>query len=210
MNCPPGFAIVSVSENAWAVMARRKVRHSYWLDLYKYVEMWLPKNRGGQEIWGYRRHVVEPAPQLTYAICEGLKILEEEGLGARYRRNMIAGRALREAIRAMGLELYPRGETDASNTVTAIMNPEGFCATEVVEVMRKECGVVIAGALEEVAGKVLRIGHMSAASTPIHILYAIEALELAFSRLGLPITPQAGIYTALSVFRAANSRGCST
>ncbi len=207
MNCPPGFGIVSVSDAAWAAMAKRKVRQSYSFDLYKYVEMWLPKERGGQEIWGYRRHVVEPAPQLTYAMLEGLKVLEEEGLAERYRRNRLAGKALRAAVRAMGLEPYPLEEVHASNTVTAIVNPPEIPGAAIAAMMRKDYGVVIAGALEEVAGKVLRMAHMSAASSQMHILHAIRALEQTLTRLGRRVPLGAGLRAALTVFEEGGNPG---
>jgi aspartate aminotransferase-like enzyme len=200
MNCPPGLAVVAVSDAAWAAMAKRKVRQSYSFDLYKYLEMWTPRERGGQEIWGYRRHVVEPAPQLTYAMLEGLKVLMEEGLPERYRKNRLAGTAIRSAIRAMGLELYARDEASASNTVTAIVNPAGLPASVITQMMRTDYGVVIAGALEEVAGKVLRIAHMSGTSSSMHVLHTIGALERTLARLGAAITPGAGMAAATTVF----------
>jgi aspartate aminotransferase-like enzyme len=201
LNCPPGLAIVGVSDTAWAAMARRKVRQSFSFDLYKYVEMWIPESRGGKEIWGYRRHVVEPAPQLTYAMLEGLKLLMEEGLPDRYRKNRIAGQAIRAAVRAMGLELYVQDEPSASNTVTALVNPEGILGADITNMMRREHGVIIAGALEEVAGKVLRIAHMSSTSGSLHVLHTIRALELTLSALGRPLPLGAGVEAASPLLR---------
>jgi aspartate aminotransferase-like enzyme len=205
LNCPPGLAVVAVSDTAWAAMARRKVRQSYSFDLYKYLEMWIPKSRGGKEVWGHRRHVVEPAPQLTYAMLEGLKVLLEEGLPERYRKNRLAGQALRAGLRAMGLEVFATAEASASNTVTAIVNPEGIAGAEITKRMRAEHGVIMAGALEEVAGKVLRIAHMSMTSTPLHILHTLRALEETLSTLGRTVPRGAGVPAAQHVFQAAAS-----
>ncbi len=196
LNCPPGLAVVGVSDFAWAAMAKRKVRQSFSFDLYKYIEMWIPESRGGKEIWGHRRHVVEPAPQLTYAMLEGLRVLMEEGLPERFRKNRIAGQAIRAAVRAMGLELYVQDEPSASNTVTALVNPEGIAGADITKMMRREHGVIIAGALEEVAGKVLRIAHMSSTSSSLHVLHTIRALELTLSALGRPLPPGAGVEAA--------------
>lgn len=203
LNCPPGLAIVAVSDTAWSAMARRKVRQSYSFDLYKYVEMWIPKSRGGKEVWGHRRHVVEPAPQLTYAMLEGLKVLLEEGLPERFRKNRIAGQALRAGIRAMGLELFAQDEASASNTVTGIANPEGIAGSEIIQRMRTDHGVIMAGALEEVAGKVLRIAHMSRTSTALHVLHTLRALEESLSSLGRKIPPGAGVQAANHIFHSA-------
>jgi aspartate aminotransferase-like enzyme len=203
MNCPPGLAIVSISDAGWAAMAKRKVRQSYSFDLYKYLEMWIPRERGGKEVWGYRRHVVEPAPQLTYAMLEGLRVLMEEGLAERYRKNRAAGKALRAAVKAVGLELYPLEEPHASNTLTAIVNPEGVRSAAIIEMMRNDYGVVIAGALEEVAGKVLRIAHMSATSSQMHILHTVRALEDTLTRLERRVPIGAGVQAALAAIQSA-------
>ena len=101
----------------------------------------------------------------------------------------------------MGLELYPLDEAHASNTLTAIVNPEGIPSAAIIEMMRTDYGVVIAGALEEVAGKVLRIAHMSATSCQMHILHTVRALEYTLARLGRRVPPGAGMQAALEAFK---------
>jgi aspartate aminotransferase-like enzyme len=200
MNTPPGLGFVAVSNDAWAVMAKRKIRRSFSFDLYKYMEMWIPKARGGKEIWGYRRPVVEPAPQLTYGVNEGLKVILEEGLAERFRKNRLAGKAMRAAVRAMGLQTYPLDERSASNTVTAILCPEGLEASAIITAMRNDHGVIIGGGLEEVAGKVLRMAHMSDTSDEMHMLYAIGALEKTLAKLGRKVEAGSGVNAARAVF----------
>lgn len=200
MNSPPGLGMVAVSNDAWAVMAKRKVRQSFSFDLYKYVEMWIPRERGGKEVWGHRRHVVEPAPQLTYAMNEGLKVILEEGVAERFRKNRVAGKAIRAAVKAIGLETYPLDERYASNTLTAIVNPEGVKNSEIIGTMRKDYGVIIGGGLEEVAGKVLRMAHMSSTSDEMHVLYAVRALEKTLTKLGYKVEAGSGVNAARAVF----------
>lgn len=200
MNCPPGLAMVAVSEDAWAAMASRKVRKSFSFDLYKWLEMWIPSDRGGKLIWGYRRHVVEPVPQITYALNEALKLLLEEGLAERYRKNRLAGTAIRAAVKAMGLELYPLEEKYASNTLTAILNPPEIESSAITDTMRREYGVMIAGALEEVAGKVLRIAHMSSTSNEMYVLHTVRSLEKTLLRLGWKVEEGTGLNAATMVF----------
>jgi aspartate aminotransferase-like enzyme len=200
MNCPPGLAIVAVSENAWASMAKKKVRRSFSQDLYKYLEMWIPPERGGKWIWGYRRHVVEPVPHITYALLEALRMIMEEGPQARFARNALAGRALRAFVKAMGLELYPLEERYASNTLTTILNNTGIQGEAIVDMLWNDYGVLIGGGLEEVAGKVLRIAHMGTTSDSMHVLYTVEALEKTLARLGWKFQTHAGLDAAVAVF----------
>jgi aspartate aminotransferase-like enzyme len=204
MNCPPGLAMVAVSDEAWRVMAKRKSMRSFSFDLYKYKRRWIPKERGGLLVFGYRRHVVEPVPHITYALHKALTMLLDEGLAARYCLNKTAGRALRAAVRAMGLEVYPLEERDASNTLTAILTPDGMTNTAIVEAMKEDSGVIIAGAIEDLDGKLFRIAHMGFTSSRMYMLYAIEALQAAVAKLGWKAPAHVAAEAARAVFDQQN------
>jgi len=205
MNCPPGLAIVAVSDGAWAAMAARQVRRSFSFDLYKWLEMWIPPERGGKLIWGYRRHVVEPVPHVTYALNEALNMIIEEGPAKRYAKNALAGRAVRAAVKAMRLELYPLEERYASNTLTTVLNTTGIRSDALIGGLSEDFGVLIGGGLEEVAGKVLRIAHMGATADEMHVMYTLEALEKTLAKLGWSFELHAGMDAATAVFDAVSS-----
>jgi len=201
INSPPGLSIVSVSEKAWQAMEKRsRPAATFSYDLLKWKHMWLPKEKGGKLVWGYRRHPIEPAPHLTYALNEALKLIMEEGMKERFARNRIAGEAVRSGCRAMGLELYPLSEDDASNTLTGIVNPEGLDNAEILELMRRLYGVVAGGGLEETAGKVIRLAHMSMTSREIYVTHSILALGLALKALGRGVDPSLGVDAVKKVF----------
>jgi aspartate aminotransferase-like enzyme len=181
-------------------MAARRTRRSFSFDLYKYIEMWIPPERGGTLIWGYRRHVVEPAPQLTCALHEALTLLLDEGLADRIRRNRLAARAIRAAVRGMGLEPYPLSDEFASNTLTAICTPAAVDSSVIIDMMRSDFGVLIGGGLEEVAGKVLRIAHMGVTSGQMYVLHTLRALESTLAKLHFPLELGAGPAAAEKVF----------
>jgi aspartate aminotransferase-like enzyme len=202
MNCPAGLAIVTVSDDAWAAMATRKVRRSFSFDLYKWLEMWEPLDRGGKLIWGHRRLVIEPVPHITYAMKEALRMIMEEGPAERYAKNALAGRALRAGIKALGLELYPLEERYASNTVTAILNTTGIESDAIIGRMREDFGVLIGGGLEEVAGKVLRIAHMGSTASEMHVTYTTSALGKTLTKLGWEAKARDGVDAARTVFEA--------
>ena len=200
MNCPAGIAIVAVSEDGWTAMSERQERRSFSFDLYKWLEMWIPPERGGKLIWGHRRHVVEPAPHVTYALNEALRMILEEGLAERVRRNRRAGRALRAAVEAMDLELYPRDESFASNTLTAILNPPGIENSAIIQMMKDEFAVIIGGGLEETSGKVLRIAHMGTTASEMHMTYTVSALARTLTKLGRATDEGSGLDAAMRIF----------
>jgi len=201
INSPPGLAIVSVSDRAWEVMkARKKPAATFSYDLLKWKQMWLPKSKGGNEMWGYRRHPIEPAPHLTYALNEALKIIKEEGMQKRFSKNRIGGEAMRAGVKALGLELYPLSNDDASNTLTGVVNPEGLDNSKILGVMRERFGIVAGGGLEEVDGKIIRLAHMSLTSQETYVIRTVQGLGLAAKILGRKVDPDAGIQAAQRVF----------
>jgi len=201
-GAPSGLSIVAVSDEAWETMARRrKEAGSFAFDLYRWLQMWIPPERGGKLVYGYRRHPIEPSPHMTYALNEALKVIHEEGLEKRIRRNVIGGVALRAGLRSMGLELWPLKEEYASNTVTAILPPEGLRAHDIIEIMEREHGILIGGGLEETYGKALRIAHMGITASEMHIIRTLSALEATLKRLGMKIEKNVGVDTAMEVFR---------
>lgn len=203
IGSPPGLAIVSVSEEAWDTMANRKTpARSFAFDLYRWLQMWIDRERGGKLIWGYRRHPIEPAPHLTYALNETLKMILMEGLEKRVARSRVAGKALRAAVREMGLELYPLREEDASNTVTVFMNPKGVRNEDILKEMREEFGVIIANGLEETFEKVFRIAHMGITLKEMYIIYTIQALGSALKKHGYRSEIESAIEAARKVFRS--------
>ena len=186
LNAPPGLSIVSISPDAWKVMEKRKrMSSSFSFDLFKWLQMWIPKEKGGKLIWGYRRHPIEPAPTLTYALNEAVKEILEEGMQKRFMKNAVAGRAMRAGVQALDLELYPKEEKYASNTVTAIMNPDKIANKDILETMRDKYGVIAGGGLEETFAKVIRLAHMSVTSQPMYVLQTIWALGSTLRGLGV-------------------------
>ncbi|MFC1803359.1 pyridoxal-phosphate-dependent aminotransferase family protein, partial [Thermoproteota archaeon] len=206
INCVSGLSILSVSDKAWDVMSKRKkTARSYGFDLYRWLEMWIPPNRGGKLMYGYRRHPIEPAPHLTFALNEAVKLVLEEGPEVRFEKNRVAGRAVRAGIKKMGLELYPLDEAHASNTVTGIMVPNEISSEKILSILRNEYKIIIGGGLEETHGKVLRIAHMGFTSDEMYILKTLSALEKTLKKLGYDLELNEGVGAALEVFNEINS-----
>jgi aspartate aminotransferase-like enzyme len=130
-----------------------------------------------------------PAVPLFLALREALQILKEEGLEARLARTHALADASRAAAAAIGLELFP-DPTHASDTVTAIKNPEGLGDAQLRNVLRDRYNVLLQGGQAALKGKIFRIGHMGIADwADLLITFAaLERILLAAGRL-----PQAGV-----------------
>ena len=164
---PPGFALVSVSDRAWAQQAKARSPRFYF-D-WKESKAWAEKGMTP----------FTPAVPVAFAMQEGLRMLEEEGLSNVYERHARLARATQAGLQALGFQLYAQ-EGYRSNTVTSAVPPQGLDVDELRKVIDTRYGVVIAGGQGKMAGKMVRVGHLGAVAEGdvVQVIWAIEqALE---------------------------------
>ena len=204
LAAPLGMALVSVSNRAWDVMAKRRTKATSWAyDLLRWKENWIPESRGGGIPDGTpRRQPVSIPTHLTEAMRVATRLILEEGLPNRFRRHEVAGRAIRAGLEAMGLEMFP-DQTLWSNTVSCVKTPKDIDPSAVVSVMRERYGILIGTGLDRIRTQTLRIGTMGITSSPPYVLPTLSALELAFRDLGYKCEPGAGVAAAQAAFAAA-------
>ena len=123
---PPGFALVSVSERAWAQQARARSPRFYF-D-WKEARTWAEKGMTP----------FTPAVPVAFALQEGLHMLEEEGLPNVYERHSRLARATQAGLQALGFELYAR-EGYRSNTVTSGLPPPGLDVGALRKLLNDRC-----------------------------------------------------------------------
>jgi len=197
---PAGVVMVTVSQKAWQAMERRrKPSPNFSYDLLKWKRMWVAKERGGEEIFGYRRQPFTMPVHNVYALAEAVDMILEEGLEARFRRHVVAAEALRASVRALGVELFAPDEV-ASYTITGISNPPGVRDADLRKIMQERYGSLISGGLEAKMGKMFRIGHMGCTAAPEYVLPTILALEGALASLGWKLRRGSGVEAAEAVF----------
>ena len=101
------------------------------------------------------------AVSLVRGLDAAIELLLADGLEAAWERSRRLGRACREGVKAMGLELFSPDE-DRSAVVTAVRMPDGVDGAAVVRAMRDSSGVTVAGGQGELSGRIVRIGHIGA------------------------------------------------
>jgi aspartate aminotransferase-like enzyme len=164
---PPGFALVSVSERAWAQQAVASSPRFYF-D-WKEARAWAEKGMTP----------FTPAVPVAFALQEGLRMLEEEGLEGVYERHARLARATQAGLEALGFQLYAR-EGYRSHTVTSALPPPGLDVNALRKLIDSKYGVVIAGGQGKMTGKMVRVGHLGAVADGdvVQVIWAIEqALE---------------------------------
>ncbi len=170
---PPGMAMVSVSERAWKAADEARIPR-YYFD-YKKAKSYLEK---GQTPW-------TPAVSVYFAMDVALQKLEQEGLENIHARHARLGQFTRDGVKALGLKLLA-DERVASNTVTAVLVPDGVDGPALNKMMRTEYNTVLAGGQGELTGKIFRIGHLGLVSQE-DLQACLDALKQALPRVGFSL-----------------------
>ncbi|UGV41300.1 alanine--glyoxylate aminotransferase family protein [Methanococcoides orientis] len=183
---PPGLSMLSVSERAFEAMTKENL--PYYLDLKAY------KKSADKSQTPYT-----PAVPLFFGLQEALKIVMDEGMEARAKRQATGAAAIRAAMDAMGIEMFPQlNEVSGySNTVSAMKAPEGVSGNDIKSGMMDK-GIIIAGGQNRLSGQIFRIGSMGNVA-PKDIMLTIQELELVLKKLGVVNAIGAGTEAAASV-----------
>ena len=183
---PPGLAFAAVSPAALAA-ARSGGGPRYVYD-------W-ERTRAAQEKLDAP---FTPAVSLVAALDRALGMLLEEGLEAAFARHARLGRATREGVKAMGLELFSPDD-DAAAVVTAVHVPDGVDADELLQALLDRHGVQLIGGQGRLKGRIFRIGHIGWYDV-FDVTTALGALELALGDLGADIERGVAISRALDAY----------
>jgi aspartate aminotransferase-like enzyme len=145
---PPGIAIVSASERAWAANEAARCPRFYF-DLSAARKSAV----NGETPW-------TPGMSTFYALQEALRMLMQEGLENILARHHRIAEYTREGLKAIGMDLFPADPARASDTVTAFLTPGGVPARTVQSRLRDDYDIEIAEGRGELASRMLRIGHL--------------------------------------------------
>jgi len=187
LMAPPGLGMASVSP---AALAARGSSPRYYFD-------WERTLKGQRKLDA----PFTPAVTLVRALDVALGLILEEGLEAAFDRHVRLGRACREGIKALGLELASPDE-DRSAVVTTVRAPEELDVKAFLLDLRDRLGVQLIGGQGEWAGKVFRIGHIGYFDL-FDITTALAAVEDGLSQAGIAVNRGVGVGAALNAFEHA-------
>jgi alanine-glyoxylate transaminase/serine-glyoxylate transaminase/serine-pyruvate transaminase len=170
---PPGLAFNAVSNNALAAHERAKLPNAYW----NWKDM-LAANKGGFVPY-------TPATNLLYGLDESIKMLHEEGLERVFSRHARHGAATRRAVEAWGLEVLCLNPDEYSNSLTAVLVPEGHDADRLRAVILERFDMSLGTGLGKLAGKVFRIGHLGHFND-LMLAGTLAGVEMGLALAGVP------------------------
>ncbi|MBN9216382.1 MAG: aminotransferase class V-fold PLP-dependent enzyme [Mesorhizobium sp.] len=141
-----------------------------------------------------------PATQLLRGLRASLNLIAEEGLENIFARHHRLAEGVRKAVDAWGLKLCAKAPKWHSDTVSAILVPEGIDSGDIVKRAYRTYQTSLGGGLNKVAGKVFRIGHLGWLNE-VMVLASLSAAELTLLDCGVRLSPGSGVGAAIQHFR---------
>jgi alanine-glyoxylate transaminase / serine-glyoxylate transaminase / serine-pyruvate transaminase len=187
---PPGLGFNAISKKALAANEKARLARSYW-------------------DWQALRDTAEtgffpytPATNLLFGLREALAmLLDEEGLDAVFRRHIRHAEATRRAVDGWRLEVLCRDPREHSNSLTAVVVPDGYDADRLREIILDAFDMSLGTGLGRLKGKVFRIGHLGWFND-LMLAGTLSGIEMGLHRAAIPHRP-GGVGAALDYLGAA-------
>ncbi len=180
---PPGLSFNAVSQKALVASKTATLPRAYWS-----WEAMLEPNRAG---W----FPYTPATNLLYGLHEAIVMLMDEGLDNVFARHARHGEATRRAVRGWGLEVLCADPQEFSNSLTAVVLPEGHDADRVRALILDHFDLSLGTGLGRLSGRVFRIGHLGDFND-LTLAGTLSGVEMGLALAGVPIVRE-GVRAAL-------------
>lgn len=173
---PTGISFTATSEKAMAAHAQARIARHY----FDWSEM---MSRG------FRSFTGTVPTSYFYGLCESIRLIEEEGFDNVIARHHRLAEATRRAVRTWaandGPQLYCLDPARYSDSVTAVLMPDGHNGDALRKTLMDRFNTSIGGGLGMLGGKVIRIGHLGDLNEPM-ILGTLAAVEMSLVKNGVP------------------------
>ena len=189
---PAGLCILGVSPKALAAMETATLPRTF----FDFRDMLKSYAAGG--------YPYTPAVGLIAGLAKSIEMLEDEGLENVYARHHRHAEAVRRAIAGWGLRPCAASPDLYSDTVTAVVVPEGCNGTDLVKLAADKYGMAFGVGLGEVAGKVFRIGHLGMLTDAL-LLSGLAVAEMCMADLGWNVRLGSGVAAAQDYLRTTPS-----
>jgi aspartate aminotransferase-like enzyme len=162
---PPGLAMIGFSNEAVKKIELKS--YGYYFNLSTEIK----KQRENTTAW-------TAATTLIIGLGTILEKLKEDGFEKLYEKTALRAKATREAMVAIGLEIYPTNPADAMTTIYTEKS------NEIRKILKEEFDLNIAGGQDHLKGKIFRINHMGLVAD-YEAVWAVNAIEKALDKLDI-------------------------
>jgi alanine-glyoxylate transaminase/serine-glyoxylate transaminase/serine-pyruvate transaminase len=187
---PAGMGVTCVSQKALEASRSAKMPRCY----FDYGDM------ATANASGYFPYT--PSIPMLYGLRESLAMIGEEGLeNVFHRHSYLAGGVRAAVLEGWKLKLCATAPKWYSDTVSAVMVPDGINGAEVIDRAFKRYNLALGAGLSKVAGKLFRIGHLGDLNE-LMLLGALSGVEMAMLDVGVKIEPGSGPAAAQQYWRS--------
>lgn len=189
---PAGLGLLCVGPKGLAAIPKAKSPRAFF-DLRDHIKL------NGDGYFPYT-----PALSHLYGLREALDMLLEEGMPAVIARHRRLAEGVRLAVRAWGLHACAKDPACQSDTVTAVVVPDGADAERVRDIAFRRYDLALGAGLGKLRGKVFRIGHLGDLN-PLMLLGALAGTEMTMADAGIPIVAGSGVAAAQQWYRSTQA-----
>ena len=150
-----------------------------------------------------------PATLALFGLREALDMLFEEGLDNVFARHRRLADGVRAAVRAWGLGILCEEPDAYSDSLTAVVMPEGLDSNAVIARARERFDLALGVGLGKLRGRVFRIGHLGALGE-LEVIATLGGVELALRECGHPVAAGAGVAAAEERFLTPEKTATAT
>lgn len=164
---PPGLAMIGFSNEAVSKIEAKSA--GYYFNL-------------AAEIKKQKMNTTAYTAATTIIIGLGsiLGKLKDDGFENLYAKTALRAKSTREALKAIGLEIYPTTPADSMTTIYSEKS------NEIRKILKDKFDVNIAGGQDHLKGKIFRINHMGLVAD-YEAVWAVNAVEKALDELGIRV-----------------------
>jgi alanine-glyoxylate transaminase/serine-glyoxylate transaminase/serine-pyruvate transaminase len=187
---PPGLTMLAVSQRARDAKRTAKLPCAYW--------DWDPVLEAATT--GFFPNT--PATNLIVGLRTALNLLQDEGLDEVLLRHRRHANAVRAAVTGWGLSLLCKDPESRSDSITAVLLPEGVSDVTIRRHLLEHFSVTIGGGLGKWNDRCLRFGHLGDLND-VMLIAACAAVEMSLVACHVSIC-EGGVAAAMSQLTAQN------
>lgn len=166
-----GVALMSVSERSWAAALANPCTGWYlnlttWADYRRRWAGWFP-------------YPTTLPTNIVLALNYALTDIFNEGLDAFQKKFEKAATKVRHEMGQFGLQLFPNPDS-AAPVLSAFTIPKGISSVDILNSLYNS-QILAAGGIDDLKGKIIRIGHMGEAQSSQAIATLTAAMETYFN-----------------------------
>ena len=181
---PPGLGLNAISDKALKASKSARLPKSYW--------DWEPMINDNKS--GFFPYT--PSTNLLYGLRESLSMLFEEGLENVFARHLRLAEATRRAVKTWGLEILCMTPEEYSNSLTAVLMPNGYNADKLREIILKKFNMSLGTGLGKLKGEIFRIGHLGDFNE-LMLTGTLSGIEMGLALANVPFS-KGGVTEALN------------